>query len=72
MNSNEVREYVEGLTALARQLNTFASGLKTVRKEMSTKKPTGVRESTSEYNTAISEQLPEPLFSEEDLILLTS
>ena len=33
MNSNEVREYVNGLTALARQLNTFASGLKTVRAE---------------------------------------
>jgi len=67
MNSQEVQEYVEGLTALARQLNAFASGLKTVRKE--TKKP-AVRESAPEYITIISEEFPDPLFSEADLNFL--
>ena len=33
MNSNDVLKYVAELTSLARQLNTFASGLKTVRAE---------------------------------------
>jgi len=72
MRANEVQEYVNGLTALARQLNTFASGLKTVRKEMSTKKSTVVRESATEYNTTILEEFYEPLFSEEDLEFLNS
>ena len=67
MDSNEVQEYVEGLTALARQLNTFASGLKTVRAE--TKKPT-IRESTPEYITTNPDELSLPLFSEEDLNFL--
>lgn len=67
MNAKEVQEYVEGLTGLARQLNTFASGLKTVRAE--TKKP-AVRESASEYVTANSDELPLPLFTEEDLNFL--
>jgi four helix bundle protein len=71
MNANEVREYVEGLTALARQLNTFASGLKTVRAEQP-KNKASVREPTSEYIVATIEDFPLPLFSEEDLHLLNS
>ncbi len=69
MNSQEVQEYVDGLTALARQLNTFANGLKTVRAE--TKKP-AVRESTPEYVTANLDELFLPLFSEEDLNFLNN
>ena len=67
MNPDEVREYVGGLTALARQLNTFASGLKTVRAEQPKKKPAAVRESAPEYIVANSEEFPDPLFSEDDL-----
>ncbi len=69
MNSQEVQEYVEGLTALARQLNAFASGMKTVRAEI--KKP-AVREPTPEYITANSDELSLPLFSEEDLNYLNN
>jgi four helix bundle protein len=69
MNSNEVQEYVDGLSTLARQLNTFASGLKTVRAEQSSKK-SAVRESTAEYIVASSDELSLPLFSEDDLNLL--
>jgi len=65
MNQSEVQEYIEGLTALARQLNSFTSGLKTVRAE--TKKP-AVRESAPEYVTDSSEVL----FSEEDIAFLNS
>lgn len=72
MNSNEVREYVDGLTALARQLNTFASGLKTVRAEQPKKKSNSLRESTPEYITAILEEFPTLLFSEDDLNSLNS
>ncbi len=69
INSKETHEYVDGLTSLVRQLNTFAGGLKTVRSE--TKKPV-VRESASEYITANSDELFLPLFSAEDLNFLNS
>lgn len=72
MNSNEVREYVDGLTALARQLNTFASGLKTVRAEQPKRKPAAVRESAPEYFTTNPEDFPDLLFSEDDLNSLNS
>ena len=71
MNSNEVQEYVDELSTLARQLNTFASGLKTVRAEQSSKK-SAVREASAEYIIASSDELPLPLFSENDLRLLAS
>ena len=71
MTPNEVREYVDGLTALARQLNTFTSGLKTVRAEQPKKKTT-VRESTPEYLITNPEEFPNPLFSEDDLIYLNT
>ncbi len=71
MNTQEVQEYVDGLTALARQLNTFTSGLKTVRAEQPKKKP-AVRESESEYITTNSEELSAPLFSEDDLNFLNT
>ena len=65
MNQSEVQEYIEGLTALARQLNSFTSGLKTVRADQ---KKSAIRESAPEYVTNLSETL----FSEEDLIFLNS
>ena len=67
MKVEEIREYADGLTALARQLNAFASGMKTVRAEA--KKP-AVRESAPEYLAVSLEDIPEPLFSETDLNFL--
>jgi len=67
MTSDEVREYVDGLTALARQLNTFTSGLKTVRSEQPKKKPFAVGESVAEYLTINPEAVPDQLFSQDDL-----
>ena len=72
MNSNEVQEYVNGLTVLARQLNSFASGLKTVRSEQSNKKPATIRESAPEYFTADTAEFSYVLFSEQDLDSLNS
>jgi len=72
MTPNEVREYVDGLTALARQLNTFTSGLKTVRAEQPKKKPAAVREPVAKYLTTDLEEISDPLFSEDDLNSLNS
>ena len=73
MTSNEVREYVNGLTALARQLNTFTSGLKTVRAEQPKKKSTtAVRESAPKYLTTDLEEISDPLFTEDDLTYLNT
>jgi len=66
MKSNEVSQYVENLTTLARQLNAFASGLKTVRAEQTAKK--AVREPAAEYVTSASE----PLFTEADLLFIAA
>jgi four helix bundle protein len=71
MNPGEVQEYVDGLTSLARQLNAFASGLKTVRAEQSNKKPATLRESASEYIVAAPDEISDLLFSEEDINLLS-
>jgi four helix bundle protein len=65
MKPDEVNAYIESLTHLARQLNTFASGLKTVRAEQPAKK--SVREPAAEYAINADE---EKLFTEEDLQLL--
>jgi four helix bundle protein len=67
MKADEIHEYAEGLTALARQLNTFASGMKTVRAE--TKKSV-IREPAPEYLAVSLEDIPEPLFSEADINFL--
>ncbi len=67
MTLDEVREYVDGLTALARQLNTFTSGLKTVRAEQPKKKPAVVREPTPEYFATNPGEFSDSLFSEDDL-----
>jgi four helix bundle protein len=73
MTPNEVREYVDGLTALARQLNTFAISLKTVRAEQPRKKsPPAIRESAPKYVTTPPRPFPDPLFSEDDLNFINS
>jgi hypothetical protein len=69
MKPDEVQEYVNRLTDLARQLNTFAGSLKTIRAEH---KPKSVREDQGEYLTISLEDIPFPLFSEEEFNWLTS
>ena len=71
MESNKVQEYVSRLTDLARQLNTFASSLKTVRTEQKTK-ASAVRESQAEYLSINLEEIPDPLFSEDELNWLST
>lgn len=70
LKASEVQGYVDRLTELARQLNTFASGLKTVKTEYPKKKSSVIRESTAEYLINISEEIPIPLFSEDDISFL--
>jgi hypothetical protein len=67
MDTADVQKYVDGLTSLARQLNTFASGLKGVRADQSNKKPSAVREESPEYIIADSEEFSGVLFSDDDL-----
>jgi four helix bundle protein len=67
MEPNEIREYVDGLTSLARQLNSFVSGLKTVRSEQ---KKSTVRESAAEYHADTTDDNSLILFSEKDLAFL--
>ena len=65
MKSEKVQEYVNRLTDLARQLNTFAGSLKTVRAELKPKS-SAVREDQAEYLTVNMDDIPIPLFSEEE------
>ena len=69
MKPDEVQEHVNRLTDLARQLNTFASSLKTVRSEQKSK--SAIRESQAEYLTISLDDIPDPLFSEAELNWLT-
>ncbi len=71
MKPDEVEEYVQRLTDLARQLNTFAGSLKTVRAEQKPK-TSAVRENQGEYLTISLEDIAIPLFSEGELNWLTS
>ena len=71
MNSGQVLEHVGRLTHLARQLNSFAGSLKTVRAQ-SGPKPSAVREPEAEYLTAGLGESPDPLFSEDDLNWLSA
>lgn len=71
MNSEDVQEYVNRLTDVARQLNTFASGLKTVRAEQKSK-TSAVREEPAEYWTSSREDQSTVLFTEDDLNWLQS
>lgn len=65
MTPDRVREYINRLTDLARQLNTFAGSLKTVRAEVKQKTPS-VREDRAEYLVA-NDESSDPLFNEDEL-----
>lgn len=69
MPDSEVQKYIENITALAHQLNTFASGLKTVRNQ-ETKQSKTLREIGAEYQIDIPENLSGKLFNEDDIIWL--
>lgn len=71
MEAETVQEYVNHLTDLARQLNSFASSLKAVRAEQKPK-TSALREDQAEYLTIRSEDFPNPLFSEDELNRLSS
>ena len=71
MKPDEVQEYVTRLTDLARQLNIFASSLKTVRAEQKSK-TSAVRETQAEYLTISLEDIPNPLFSKDELSWLNT
>jgi four helix bundle protein len=66
MQPKEVQEYVERLTDLARPVNTFVSSLKTVRIEQKSK-TSALREDHPEYMTPSTKDIPDPLFSEDEL-----
>ncbi len=70
MKPDEVEEYVKKLTDLARQLNTFAGGLKAFRAEQKSKP--AIREEQAEYLAINLDDLPDPLFNDDDLRWLTS
>ena len=65
MPSTQVREYASQLTDLARQLNAFASRLKTQR-QSSRKQPKAVHEPAVEYVTDGPDDT-KPLFTTEEL-----
>lgn len=71
MTPDEVQEYINRLTELARQLNTFTRGLKTVRAEQKPK-TSSVREAQAEYLTISSDEIPNLLFTEDDLNWLSA
>ena len=71
MTSTEALAYASQLTELARQLNTFASSLKTVRAEQKTH-PHTIRESATEFVVADQYEFTDPLFSEDDVAWLNA
>lgn len=71
MEKDAADQYVQRLTELAKQLNTLAGSIKVVRAEHKSK-ASSVRELQAEYVTLSLEDLPNPLFSEDELNWLTS
>ena len=68
---DEVQKYVNLLTDLARQLNTFAGSLKAVRSQQKSKTST-VREAQADYLAVSLDDIPDPLFSEDELHLFNT
>ena len=71
MEPAQVQTYVDQLTDVARQLNTFVGSLKTVRAEHKSKS-SAVREEQADYLIMEFTDLPIPLFSDEELDWLQS
>ena len=66
MPSAHVQDYVSQLTDLARQLNAFAATLKAQR-QSSRSQPKAMREAATAYVTDWLDDVPVPLFTEEEL-----
>jgi len=66
MPSAQVQDYVSQLTDLARQLNAFAATLKAQR-QSSRAQPKTMREAATAYVTDWLDDVPVPLFTEEEL-----
>jgi len=66
MPSAQVQDYVSQLTDLARQLNAFAATLKAQR-HSSRAQPKTMREAATAYVTDWLDDVPVPLFTEEEL-----
>jgi len=64
----EHEEYAAGLTALARQLNSFVANLKRQKRQPETGKM--VKESAGDYFIAPIDDMPDLLFSEEEIAWL--
>jgi four helix bundle protein len=71
MQPEEVRDYASHLSEVARQLNSFASSLKSQRKEDKTKSKS-IREPTAEYVVGGQFDDAIPLFSEHEFTWLES
>ena len=71
MTSADASSYANQLTELARQLNSFASSLKSVRAEQKTH-TRSVQESVQEYVAVNLDEYPDPLFSEDVLTWLNA
>jgi four helix bundle protein len=71
MNPDEVQNYVNRLTDLARQLNTFVGSLKTVRADQG-QRTSVVHEKQAEYLAINLDDIPDSLFSEDDLNFLNN
>jgi len=69
MDLSEVQTYIDNLTDLARLLNSFAAGLKTVRNR-ETRQSKTLRDMAVEYQVELTEDSSDCLFSDEDLNLL--
>ena len=63
--------YVNQLTELARQLNSFASGLKTVRNQEAKQSKT-IRDMVAEYQVKVPENSSDMLFDDDDINWLKS
>ncbi len=71
MSSAEAQDYIARLTLLARQLNTFAEGLKNVRSD-SQKSTRTLREFAAEYMLHVPDDFSDILFDTNDLNWLES
>lgn len=65
----QVEEYFSQLTGLARQINAFANSLKTQR-HSTPKNSSTIRETSGKYITNDFDDIPLPLFDEDDLTWL--
>ena len=66
MNPDEVQDYINRLTDLARQLNIFVGSLKTVRADQK-QKTAAVREAQAEYLAITPDEFTNLLFTEDEL-----